>query len=623
MELGFLVQGLFEISDSIGYDCVFQYRSVLKGLPGLTARIFAERFVPERYPDVPIENMDAFRTWANDNPDGIIVYHFCGAWPEIDTLLALRAATTVVRWHNNTPPWFYMDGNRNNLVHTLAGFESIVELTAFRNIVFWVNSKFTKDQFLALGGGADRCEIIYPASRYLGGNGRIKTPRTSRKFAEGGLNILFVGRVVAHKGHCGVVATASRLQKLTGTPVKVVFAGREGDEKKKIEELAASIGIRVGFYGEITDSELVGLYQMADVFLCLSEHEGFGLPVFEAMRCSVPVVAWAATALKELLEEHPLSFPYYDLNTFAAAVATLQDPGVRGVVLAAQERILTAYTEGVVGGQIEKAISAVKGDGGRETFLEIAPPALVNDSIVAEQVLGCLKRTRQLPTRKEGMPHDSSANLLSLYDIKVYRRFFDELKKGRFVAFQAIQERPTLEIPPAEFSRRFGRITDGILKVPYGNYPAHHMVFGPYWEFPSGSYEVTVDLNSEVMSARDVEFELDVNVPGHGILANTIFSANDLSSDAKRLRFLVPADLVVVEFRLRPTAPFFGSLEFRGAKVRNVANEAHEIDAVAAGLRRKGIRNGFAALYGRLRRARSPYISSQGVRSFQPKLPPE
>ena len=67
--------------------------------------------------------------------------------------------------------------------------------------------------------------------------------------------------------------------------------------------LARNLGLRdVHFMGAVTQQDFVSFYRVADLFLCLSEHEGFCLPLLESMQFDVPVLAYDAAAIQETLD---------------------------------------------------------------------------------------------------------------------------------------------------------------------------------------------------------------------------------------------------------------------------------------------------------------------------------
>lgn len=568
MKIAFLVQGLFEKSDSIGFDCIYEYERTKAIFPKFSnqIRIFAERFDTARHPDVPIENLDTFYEWCDVNPEGTVIYHYCGAWEKMDSFLANRPTPSVVRWHNNTSPWFFFSKKRY-LAHTIEGFENIIRISTKPNLFFWVNSLFTRDQFVALGGEASRSAVVFPASRYLKKTTNVHV--SERRFAPNGIiNMLFVGRVVPHKGHKSIISLADRVRMATGKPVIVHFAGREDDVKAEIEVHATRYPeIEVNFYGEVSNAELDELYKISDVFLCLSEHEGFGLPVFEAMRCGLPTIVWSTTALRELMVDHPLGFQYYDLNMFAAAIVALQDADVYHQVLAAQQHVLKSYTAEILDNQILEALAAVKGETNTQLHTAL-PRALQAQPEIALAIMEQMHKAQAFPQKAPLVDRDSGYNLFSRYDIQTFRKFFDRSERLRFAAFENFRTNGQYHIEANEFHHREGKLEGDVLHFKQGHYSGGHLIFGPYRDLPIGTYTVMFDLSVTSTDLKSVV--VDVASQKHGELDYIKTPLAKLSTNQPTLKFRCDDANDMFEFRVKFENDFTGEISFRGVILSQV-----------------------------------------------------
>ncbi|WP_339076786.1 glycosyltransferase family 4 protein [Acetobacter sp. AC2005] len=572
MKIAFLVQGLFSKSDSIGYDCVYEYKRFRTMFPDNAANIylFAERSDPDRYPDISICNMEAFYKWCEEYPEGIIIYHYCGAWKEVDDFLVRRPTRSVVRWHNNTSPWFYLS-EEGNLSHTVEGLENIVRIVDKPNLFFWMNSSFTREQFLALGGQATRAAVVFPASRYLEKPASIKLP--NRQFAPDDIiNMLFVGRVVRHKGHQSIMSVAERVHKVTGKGVIVRFAGREDKIRYELEKYAKTLeGIEVHFYGEVSEEELEELYRISDVFLCLSEHEGFGLPVFEAMRCGLPVIAWSTTALRELMADHPLGFHFYDLNMFAAAVQSLNNRDVYDAVIAAQDKVLQIYTANVVDNQLQKALNAFLMPASHDSFVESFPNTLTKYPVLANAVATKMETMTAQPNEASSKIHDSGYNLFSRYDIKTFSMLSERANRLKFAAFENYSNNGEYKIEPEEFHHHRGQMENGVLYFPLGKYNAGHIIFGPYIALAANKYVIKFDFRICVSGPVVPDLKLDVQSRKNGQLAlEEVKIENDQRMSVKMI-FDNPDSDDILEFRFDFTNDFEGEFTFYGATLKAIS----------------------------------------------------
>lgn len=572
MKIAFLVQGLFSKSDSIGYDCVYEYKR-FRGMfadHASNIQLFAERSDPERYPDISIGDMEAFYRWCDDYPEGIIIYHYCGAWKAIDDFLVGRPTRSIVRWHNNTSPWFYLS-EEGNLSHTVEGLENIVRIVDKPNLFFWMNSLFTQEQFLALGGQAIRSAVVFPASRYLEKPTTIKKP--NRQFAPDDIiNMLFVGRVVKHKGHRSIMAVAERVHQATGKGVIVRFAGREDKVRYELDKYAKTLdGIEVHFYGEVSEEELEELYSISDVFLCLSEHEGFGLPVFEAMRCGLPVVAWSTTALRELMADHPLGFHFYDLNMFAAAVQSLSNRHVYDAVIAAQDIVLETYTASVVDNQLQKALNAFLRPLNHDGFIESFPENLTKHPFLANAVATEMEAISLNPLETSHNIHDSGYNLFSRYDVETFKMLSERTNRLKFAAFENHANNGEYKIEPEKFHHHHGLVEAGELHFPDGKYNPGHIIFGPYIALATNKYIVRFDFRISVNSSVMPNLILDVEARKNGRLAMLDVKLENHKEMSVELTFNNPDPDDILEFRFDLTTSFEGNFSFYGATLKALA----------------------------------------------------
>ncbi|MGH9678266.1 MAG: glycosyltransferase, partial [Candidatus Acidiferrum sp.] len=181
----------------------------------------------------------------------------------------------------------------------------------------------------------------------------------------GTINLLFVGRVSPHKGHKRLLRVASLYKSLYGTDVRLTIVGGLDDQlgiyyRELRKEIAARrLDGRVFFTGKVTPSQLKTFYKSADVFLCVSEHEGFCVPLVEAMRLGVPIVAYADCAVGSTLGEHP--FCWKNPDPFLAAESIreiLENREVRAQLIRFQhERYNELYTPRAIGQRFEQAIN--------------------------------------------------------------------------------------------------------------------------------------------------------------------------------------------------------------------------------------------------------------------------
>ena len=154
-------------------------------------------------------------------------------------------------------------------------------------------------------------------------------------------NILFVGRVIANKKIEDLIRFFHAYRTLFNPRSRLLIVGAQSGFERypaSLHRLAATLGeAYVHFVGHVSDEELVGFYEIADLFLCASEHEGFCVPLVEAFYKQVPVLAYAATAVPTTMDGAGVLFEQKDPVHVAALMdAILSDCQTQDVIVRAQ-----------------------------------------------------------------------------------------------------------------------------------------------------------------------------------------------------------------------------------------------------------------------------------------------
>ncbi|RCJ06756.1 glycosyltransferase [Cupriavidus necator] len=163
------------------------------------------------------------------------------------------------------------------------------------------------------------------------------------------LTVLFVGRVSPHKGHADLIRVLAFLRAMCDEPVRLVCVGAyeaEDPYYQSLLQLTAELQLRdaVLFTGKVSDEDLGAWYRVADVFLCMSEHEGFGVPLIEAMALDVPVVAFDSSNIAATMGDAGFLVKARNHGAIAALVKRLFfDRPLRTALLEAQRKRVHQY----------------------------------------------------------------------------------------------------------------------------------------------------------------------------------------------------------------------------------------------------------------------------------------
>ena len=332
--------------DAIAND-VTQMRQVLTR-HGYAVRVFAEGIHPECTAIAePLAGAPA-QLWQL--PEDILIYHHSMGWPAGEEILFNARNRTIARYHNVTPPAFFARYSRAHQEACTAGIDVARRIAVLPHIMVLGDSTFNCDEMIALGTPAENCRVLPPLhlTEELGQE-PFDIP-TIQRYSGEGVNLLFVGGIKPNKGHSRAIRTFAAYHHQFNTRSRLIFAGSIDDRLRnyvdELQQLATRLGVsgKVIFTGPVTVSEIKSLYVAADVFLCTSEHEGFCVPLVEAMYFRVPIVAWGTTAVTGTIGACGFVIDEWDEWRLACAIAELVDDPDLATQFGALER--RRYLEG-------------------------------------------------------------------------------------------------------------------------------------------------------------------------------------------------------------------------------------------------------------------------------------
>lgn len=326
----FLLITSFEPNDAIGNDVLLSCRALRRA--GYEVRIFAGCWNPA-YASLASEARVDAEAWRD--PGAILIYHHSIAWPAGEKILARSKNKIVVKYHNVTPPEYFAPYARHYYLSCLHGLEATARLAKLRIDSLWGDSQFNADEFIRLGVPRERCRVMPPMHRVEEIAAAPLDAVITGAHRDGIPNILFVGAFRPNKGHFKAIETLAAYRRLSSKPARLFLVGRlDPALNGYVEDLkrhAASLEVEDGLFlaPSATLSQLRAYYTAASVFLCVSKHEGFCVPLVEAMYFRVPIVAWATTAVGETCGGCGKVFEAYDAGALAAAIDDcLGDPAV-------------------------------------------------------------------------------------------------------------------------------------------------------------------------------------------------------------------------------------------------------------------------------------------------------
>jgi glycosyltransferase involved in cell wall biosynthesis len=342
--------------DAIGNE-VLGISRALRGA-GFDSEIIVETADP-RLEDLTVD----YRDMVDEiGPDDLLIHHFSLGSRASRTAYALPARMILV-YHNITPPEYFLD------VHdqlTRQCYHGRRELSAYcaRVDLALGDSEFNRQELEAAGFAPTAVLPVIPDFSHLD---VAPDRRVFDAYDDECVNVLFVGRVVPNKRPDQLIRTFAVYKRMYNPRARLLLAGSYGafeDYAAQLQYLAAQLEVSdVHILGQVTNAELTALYDVADVFLCASEHEGFCVPIVEAFYKRVPVVALASTAVPATMDGGGVLYETHDPREIAPLVhAVVADHELEARVLAAQDaafaRLQAQDFDGLVVKYVGQALAA-------------------------------------------------------------------------------------------------------------------------------------------------------------------------------------------------------------------------------------------------------------------------
>jgi L-malate glycosyltransferase len=278
----------------------------------------------------------------------VLVYQFATA-SAVAPWLAGRPETLVVNYHNVTPPEYYAPWDNGMARHQLLAQQQLRQLGP-RAALGLAVSAFNEAELRE--AGYRRTAVVPPAAIVPTGSGVTSGPNPEpgtpvRAGTRRGARWVGVGRLAPNKSiELAVMALlVTRAHHDPEATLQVVGRPVVPSYTDALHRSVDEMGLHgaVTFTGALSDAALVDAMARADVLVVTSQHEGFGVPVLEAMSLGLPVVASRAGALPEVVGDAGLLVDACDPWELSGAVARVRaDTGLRASLAAAGSRRLAA-----------------------------------------------------------------------------------------------------------------------------------------------------------------------------------------------------------------------------------------------------------------------------------------
>ncbi len=327
--------------DAVSNDCL-----AIDGLlkkSGFNPEIYAE-FIDTRLPKGTAKEV---RFLKNLKPDDVILYHLSTGTKLNEWIKSINCRKFCL-YHNITPGHFFTDYNGKTAMLCTDGRNQVKSLKDTFDAVLGVSSYNCND----LKEFGFTCPmlvkaILIPFDDYK----KEPTPEVISKYSDGVKNVVFVGRIAPNKCQHDLVKLLSVYKKMyPEDKIRLILVGSDnGTERysERIKNYASVAGVEDSFImtGQVPFKDILAYYKLADCFVSMSEHEGFCVPLVEAMYFDSPIIAYDSSAISETLGGSGILLQSKDMKKAAFALhEVLNDSSLSEKIISNQRERLKDFS---------------------------------------------------------------------------------------------------------------------------------------------------------------------------------------------------------------------------------------------------------------------------------------
>lgn len=294
------------------------------------------------------------------SPENIVIFHFA-IGSDVSQFVKMLPDKKILIYHNITPPHFFRGINDSLSQLVQRGRREIKELNTV-TILALGDSEYNREELEGLGfKNTGVLPILIDFEKYA----RKPTQKILDKFNDGHSNLLFVGRISPNKKQEDIIKMFYFYKKHIDSKARLFLVGSYEGMERYYEQLAYLIkefGLNDVFItGKVDFKDLLAYYKVADVFVSMSEHEGFCVPLLESMYFGIPIVAYNSTAIPYTLDESGVLFNQKRYEEVAEMCHMLiSNRAVRGQIIDTQTKHLKTFEKTVIEKKLMEYIKQVK-----------------------------------------------------------------------------------------------------------------------------------------------------------------------------------------------------------------------------------------------------------------------
>lgn len=350
--------------DAVGNDTI----AIKKALQefGYDTAIYAE-VIDQRLPEGTAIQLNEYELPPVEKDD-ICIYHM-STGSLLNYTFEYMNCHKVLVYHNVTPPAFFAPYSKDITRNAKAGVDGIKHLADKVEFCF-ADSEYNKKDLISYGFTCPIVvrPILIPFEDYK----KEPSQELIDKYSNDGYkNFIFVGRVAPNKKHEDIISGFAYYKKHFNEKSRLFLVGAGGaffKYEKRLNDYVKELGLEdsVIFTGHLKFNEILAYYRIADAFLCMSEHEGFCVPLTESMFFNVPIIAYNSTAIPYTLKDSGVVIDDKDPVVVAEAMnKVVTDEAFRNEVVEKQKERLKDFSydtiKSLLKKQLDSYIDSIKG----------------------------------------------------------------------------------------------------------------------------------------------------------------------------------------------------------------------------------------------------------------------
>jgi len=298
-----------------------------------------------------------------DRPDDVLIYHYSVYCKNYEQYLASPARRILI-YHNITPPEFFESYDRGTAAFCRLGRDLLPRLAGCDLALG--DSEFNRLELLDAGFDPAKTGVL-PIFVDYEGLRETRVDAHPMAGCENSFKVLFVGRTVPNKRVEDLLRAFYYYNRCVNSASDLFIVGAKWVDRydAQLQWLVDSFGLwgNVHFTGRVSDAGLAACYRDADVYLSMSEHEGFAVPLVESMAFDLPVVAYASTAVPFTLQGAGMVFAEKDFAGVGELLESVRvNASLRGSLIASQRARLESFAPEAVRRDLKDALSHVTGE---------------------------------------------------------------------------------------------------------------------------------------------------------------------------------------------------------------------------------------------------------------------